>query len=119
MKFKVIAGIDKDFSLKSSKKTGLFLERSTGFLQTEQIILTNNLASIEQITEENKNSILKKAGWGTVGGLVFGPIGLVAGLWLTGKGKEISMACELKSGQKFVANVDIEAYKELTALSYC
>lgn len=118
MKLTVIAGIDKEFKLKSNKKDGLYLERSTGFLQTEKIMITGNLSSLEQITEENRNSILTKAGWGTVGGLLLGPIGLAAGLWLTGKSKEICIACELQRGEKFVANVDSEAYKELIALTY-
>ncbi|HMM20635.1 MAG TPA: hypothetical protein PKA10_07830 [Selenomonadales bacterium] len=119
MKFEVIAGIDKQFKLKSNKKDGVFLERSTGFLQTQKVMLTENIASFEQLTEENKSSILKKAGWGTIGGLVFGPVGIAAGLWLTGKSKEISVACELKTGEKFVANIDNETYKTLLALSYC
>lgn len=119
MKFKVIAGIDKEFKLKNGKKEGLYLERSAGFLKTEKLGITDNLESIEQITEENKNNILAKAGWGTLGLAAFGPIGLVAGLWLTGKGKEICIACELKSGEKFVASVDKETYKEFVALNYC
>lgn len=119
MKFNIIAGIDKEFKLKNSKKDGLYLERSSGFLKTEKIKITDNLTSIDQVTEENKNSILAKAGWGTLGGVLLGPIGLAAGLWLTGKSKEICIACELKSGEKFVANVDTDAYKEFVALGYC
>ena len=119
MKFKVIAGIDKEFKLKNNKKDGLYLERSAGFLKTEKLGITNNLESIEQITEENKNNLLAKAGWGTVGGLLLGPVGIAAGLWFTGKSKEICIACELKTGEKFVANVDSEVYKEFVALNYC
>ena len=119
MKFNIIAGMDKDFKLKNNKKDGLYIERPTGFFKSEKIAITDNLASIEQVTEENKNSILEKAGWGTLGGVLLGPIGLAAGLWLTGKNKEICIACELKSGEKFVANVDNVAYKEFVALMYC
>ncbi|SDF62117.1 hypothetical protein [Sporomusa acidovorans] len=119
MKFKVIAGVDKEFKLKSNKKDGLYLERSAGFLQSQKLVLTGNVAAFEQLTEESKSSFLKKAGWGTIGGIAFGPVGIAAGLWLTGKGKEISVACELKTGEKFVASVDNDTYKELLALSYC
>ena len=118
MKFEVLAGLDKDFKLKRNKSDGFYLERSSGFFQSEKIPLAGNIVSLEPITEENKTSILAKAGWGTVGGLIFGPVGVAAGLFLTGKTKEISIACELRTGIRFVANVDSEAYRELSAIHF-
>ena len=119
MKFKILSGVDEKFDLKKNRKDGLFIEKSAGLFKTEKINITGNLALLEQVTEENKTSILKKAGWGTVGALALGPIGLAAGLWLTGKSKEICIACELKSGEKFVATVDNDAFKEFKAAQYC
>ena len=119
MKFKILSGVDEKFDLKKNSKFGLFIEKSAGLFKTEKINITGNVALLEQVTEENKTSILKKAGWGTVGALALGPIGLAAGLWLTGKSKEICIACEVKSGEIFVATVDNDAFKEFKAAQYC
>lgn len=119
MKFKILSGVNEKFDLKKNGNLGLFVERSAGLFKTERIIITGNIEMLEQLTEENKSSILKKAGWGTVGALALGPIGLAAGLWLTGKSKEFCIACELKSGEKFVATVDNDAFKEFKAAQFC
>ena len=119
MKFEMIAGMnDNKYELKKGLVSGYYLERSTGLLSNEEIKLEGNLVTLEQLTEENKASFLAKAGWGALGNLVLGPIGLAAGLFFAGNEKEITIAGELKDGQKFLAKVDKDTFVDLKALTY-
>ncbi len=119
MKFEMIAGMnDNKYQLKKGMFAGYYLERSTGVFSDEEIKLEGNLITFEQLTEENKSSFLAKAGWGALGSLVLGPIGLAAGLFFAGNEKEITVAGELKDGQKFLAKVDKETFDALKALTY-
>ena len=61
-------------------------------LRTDTYDLKNNIALIEQITEDNKNKVLSKAGWSTLGAIALGPVGLLAGLLMGGRTKYICMA---------------------------
>jgi hypothetical protein len=68
-------------------------------------ITKDSLQDIEQLTEENRQKWLAKAGWGLAGALAFGPIGVAAGLFLGGKGKKYSVICTMSDGRSFMAEV--------------
>ena len=76
------------------------------------------LYKVENVTEENKKSIISATGWGVLGGLTFGPLGALAGLIFGGRRKEYCVACYLSDGRKFLAIVDDEAYKSLLSTSF-
>ncbi|MUP48606.1 hypothetical protein C3L57_05240 [Veillonellaceae bacterium M2-8] len=86
--------------------------RGTFTLKTDTYNLKNNIALLEKITEENKNKLFAKAGWGTLGELAFGPAGLLAGLLLGGHKKYITIAVQLKTQEKFIAECDTKTYKK-------
>ena len=77
--------------------------------------LSNDIVAVEQITDDNKNSVLGKAGWGTLGAVALGPLGMLAGLLLGGKSKEICFACKLSTGESFLASGNISAYQKFVA----
>lgn len=81
-------------------------------LRTDTYDLKNNIALIEQITEDNKNKVLSKAGWSTLGAIALGPVGLLAGLLMGGRTKYICMAVKLKSGEEFIAECDTKTYQK-------
>jgi hypothetical protein len=58
------------------------------------------ILSCSVVSENNKASILGKAGWGTVGAVALGPIGLLAGVLAGGNKKEIALAIEFNDGSK-------------------
>lgn len=89
----------------------------TGFFKSETIDLTTQLVEIQQITVENKQSVLSKAGWGTLGAVALGPVGLLAGLLLGGRSKEICAACRLEDGRSFIALIDLKTFQALYAIS--
>ena len=86
---------------------------SEGLFKSRKIELNDHLVAVERLTEENKHSLLSKAGWGTLGGLVLGPVGALAGIVFAGNSKEICCACKLDTGEQFLVNCDVEEYKKL------
>ncbi|WP_455577344.1 hypothetical protein [Anaerosinus sp.] len=111
---------DNDFKLVSNKEEIIFQKK--GLLGVEKIRINGNVQNIVQLTEENKQSMLKKAGWGFAGGVIggvfgVGLIGMAAGLLAKGNKKEICFACELQTGEKFLAKTDNETFQKLLAIS--
>lgn len=112
---KIIAGdFPKGTYIKESFKT-LLLVRPKQAFGTD---ITKNIETVEIITEENKKKFIGTAGWGLVGGLALGPLGLIAGILAGGNKKEILIACELKDGKKLIAEVDSKIYKSMLTASY-
>lgn len=85
----------------------------TGFFKSDSVMLDHHIVEIEQITEENKTSVLGKAGWGTVGALALGPLGFLAGVFLGGKSQSVYFVCKLDDGRQFMAEADKATYMEI------
>ena len=114
MGFKIIGGdIPKSAAFVSSQ-LGTFL--TLGFFQN--VTLKGNIERLEIITEESKKNFIGSAGWGLVGGLALGGVGLLAGVLSGGNKKEICFACYLKDGRKFLAVADPDTFKKIAALGF-
>lgn len=113
-RFKFISGnIDPNTTL--NHFFGVYvLQHPKGFISTEDYKLYDNLVSITQITDENKASFVGKAGWGLVGGLALGPVGLLAGLLAGGNKKVACCAFEMLPNYRFVAEIEAKTYAALT-----
>ena len=90
---------------------------SEGLFKSRKIKLNDHLVAAEHVTEENKHSLLSKAGWGTLGGLVLGPVGALAGIVFAGNSKEICCACKLDTGEQFLVTCDVDEYKKLWTMA--
>lgn len=66
--------------------------------------VTADIETAEIITEDNKVNFMGAAGWGIVGGLLTGGIGLLAGAILGGRGKETYCAVRFKDGSQFIVS---------------
>jgi len=77
-----------------------------------------NVERIEIITEENKKKFIGTAGWSIAGAAVLGLAGFVAGAKAGGNKKEVTYACYLKNGKKFIAVTNVKVYKKILALSF-
>lgn len=65
----------------------------------------------EVITEETMKSATSAVGRGLVGGLILGPVGLLAGLSAKSKGIH-TIALQFKEGGKSLIEIDDKIYKE-------
>ena len=79
----------------------------------ESIIMDKStIEQYEIINEENRKSASSAVGRGLVGGLLLGPVGLLAGLSAKSKGIH-TIAIQFKNGKKSLIEVDDKIYKEL------
>lgn len=79
--------------------------------------ITSKIVSVELVTNENKKKFLGTAGGALLGGALLGGVGLVAGALVSGNKKEMIVACELTTGQKFLASVDQKLYRAMFSAS--
>lgn len=88
------------------------------WLQTAHSISSDNIVDLSLATEENVKRIGGTVGWGVVGATLLGPVGLLAGLLLGGKGKDVTFVLKLKDGRKMLATTDSKSYTKLAALTF-
>ena len=80
-----------------------------------ETIPATNLETVEVATEESVKRIGGTIGWGVAGAVILGPIGLLAGLLLGGKKKEITFVAKFKDGRKLLATTDSKTFTKLQA----
>ena len=80
----------------------------------ETISLTE-LDTVDIATEENVKKIGGTVGWGVAGAVILGPVGLLAGLLLGGKNKEVTFVAKFKDGRKLMATADSKTFTKLQA----
>ena len=85
-----------------------------GTWKPETIPITK-LKSVETASEESVKRIGGAVGWGAVGALALGPVGLLAGMLLGGKGKDVTFVAEFKDGRKILATSDSKTFTKLQA----
>ncbi len=83
-------------------RPGFLLMKSEGKFLREKIFVTEVVES-EMTSEENVKHFGGTIGWGAVGGMLLGPVRLLAGLLAEGRGKDVTFVCKLKYGRKFMA----------------
>lgn len=115
MAFKIIAGDFPESTAYSSMLGTRII--SWGWGKNKTLDLNGQVERVELVTEESKKKFLGSAGWGLVGGLALGPLGLLAGVLAGGNKKEVCFACHLKDGRKFMAIADSKTYQEITGLA--
>lgn len=71
---------------------------------------------LEEVAIATEDSVKKfggAAGWGAVGALALGPVGLLAGVILGGNKKDVTFVARLRDGKKFLATVDSKTYAKI------
>lgn len=91
-------------------------EFNFGFLKKN--ISDKALETVEIATEESVKRIGGTVGWGVAGAVILGPVGLLAGLLLGGKGKDITFVAKFKNGKKFMASTDSKTFTKLQAVTF-
>ena len=87
-----------------------------GFLSYGRIMYRMTAVSeMQELTEENKVKVLGAAGWGAVGALVAGPMGLLAGMVLGGRGSNMVISVTFKDGRKALLQVDATTWTNMLA----
>ena len=78
-------------------------------------LMLNQLETVEIASEESVKRVAGTVGWGAVGSVLLGPVGLLAGLLAGGRKTEVTFVARTKDGKKFLASADSAAYKKIAA----
>jgi len=76
---------------------------------------------VEEITvasEDSVKSLGGTVGWGVAGAVLFGPVGLLAGLLAGGRGKNVTFICKFKDGKKFLGTTDSKTFTKIRASQF-
>lgn len=76
------------------------------------------IVEIDVASEDNVKRIGGTVGWGAAGAVLLGPAGLLAGLLLGGRKKEVTFVAQLKDGRKMLATTDSKTYTKLLAAAF-
>ncbi|MEX0938748.1 MAG: hypothetical protein WDZ59_12880 [Pirellulales bacterium] len=98
-------------------KPGNLIMKSEGKFFRETIPVTE-IAELEAASEESVKRFGGTVGWGAVGGVLLGPVGLLAGLLAGGRGKDVTFICKLKDGRKFMATAPSKVHTALSAVLF-
>lgn len=86
---------------------------SFGTLNRDHIPMDKgSVKSIEVLDEEKRRKLSSMMGWGFLGAITLGPLGALGGLLFSNK-REITFACELNDGRKFMAVCPSKLWKEI------
>jgi hypothetical protein len=89
-----------------------------GFSSGKCVSMVGNLESTQLASEDSVKRVGGTVGWGIAGAALLGPVGLLAGLLMGGKGKDVTFIAILKDGKKFLATVDSSSFIKLQALVF-
>jgi hypothetical protein len=74
---------------------GSFVLKTKAHSFVGETIPVAQLKEVELATEDSVKRVGGTVGWGIAGGLVLGPVGLLAGLLFGGKGKGCNLCCHV------------------------
>jgi len=92
----------------------LILKTKEHIFLGETIPITE-LSTVDIATEESVKKLEGTIGWGVAGAVILGPVGLLAGLLLGGKKKEVTFIAKFKDGRKLLASTDSKTFTKLQA----
>jgi hypothetical protein len=112
-KIKVLAG---DFTGDGSYSGGrITLRPKENPTPAHRMVVRDFFESIEVAAQHNVVKLGGAVGWGAAGALVAGPLGLLAGAVLGGRGRDVLFVAVLKDGRKLLAQTDSKTYAQLRA----
>lgn len=98
--------------------SGGFTLRTKKHDSIEETIPIINIEIVDIATEENVKRLGGTVGWGVAGAILLGPVGLLAGLLLGGKEKEITFVVKFKDGRKLLASGDNATFTQIQSLVF-
>lgn len=78
-------------------------------------IKADDIVQLEEVNESNKVNVLRAIGGGALGTLLAGPIGLLAGALLGGRGKKYVVLIRDSKGRRLLCAVKQKEYEVLLA----
>jgi hypothetical protein len=74
-----------------------------------------DLAELEVASEESTKKMMGAIGWGLVGNLALGPVGLLAGVLSGGRQTNVKFIGSFKDGRRMLATTDLKTFTAMQA----
>ena len=100
---------------RSEASLGSFTLRTKEKSYVGEKIPYSELAEVSVASEDSAKRIGGTVGWGVAGAVVLGPVGLLAGLLLGGKGKDVTFVAKFKDGRKLLATTKSKIFIKIQA----
>lgn len=113
--FKIQAG---DYKGDGSLLFGILTMKPKENMLGAETFSISEVESVDTATEESVKKLGGTVGWGVAGGALLGPVGLLAGLLLGGKKKEVTFVVKFKNGKKILATAGNDVYIKFQAASF-
>ncbi|MGM8931381.1 hypothetical protein [Salinicola halophyticus] len=94
-----------------------FFNQNSTF-KSEASYQSSEIEAVEQASEENVKRLGGTVGWGAAGAVIFGPVGLLAGLLAGGRGKEVTFVAKFTDGKKILATTDSKTWTKIQAATF-
>ena len=78
----------------------------------------NDVESVQQVTDQNKKTVLGTAGWGAGGLLLLGPLGAIGGMLIGGNSKKITFAVKFNDGKKLLGECDPKVWAKIMSVHF-
>ena len=95
--------------------SGAFVLRTSEHPWVGESIPLSQLEIVEVASEDSVKRIGGTIAWAAAGALALGPVGLLAGLVLGGKRKEVTFVARFRDGRKLLATTDSGTFIKLQA----
>lgn len=102
----------------SSFSFGSFSLRKPGAWFSAEVVPSAEVEEVAIATEDSVKRLGGTLGWGAAGAIVLGPVGLLAGLLLGGRGKEVTFVVRFKDGRKFLGTTDAKTFTKIQASTF-
>lgn len=83
-----------------------------------ETVMLKDLEEVDVASEDSVKRVGGTVGWGAAGAIVLGPVGLLAGLLLGGRGKDVTFVAKFKDGRKLLATTDSKTFTQLKAAAF-
>ncbi|MCE8020181.1 hypothetical protein HOP51_08640 [Halomonas sp. MCCC 1A11036] len=115
--FKIHAG---DFGEKKDAQfvAKTFLMPKPGAFWGQEKYDISQVEVLEQASEENVKRLGGTVGWGVAGAALLGPVGLLAGLLVGGRGKDVTFIVQFMDGKKALCTASSKVYTQILAARF-
>ncbi|HEY4048023.1 MAG TPA: hypothetical protein VGM27_14270 [Acidobacteriaceae bacterium] len=116
--FTIHAGDFREGEAHFSALTDIFTLGVKGKTFAAKRVPASSLSAVEIATEENVKKLGGTVGWGLVGGALLGPAGMLAGLLLGGRGKNVVFVAKFDDGLKMLASAESKTFTAIQAAAF-
>jgi len=88
------------------------------FVGFREKINVSSVIEIDLASTENVSSLFGSLAGGAVGGMILGPVGLLAGLLTGGQKQRVTFVCKFKDGRKFLGSTDSKTWTAIMAARF-